>query len=112
MIDNKDLDWKYLEENYKESDRKVRSFEEIMNECESTHEDDKYDTIGEAGSALLETVENVKKIREMSSQAKTVKEMAETLNLKEEYVTTIMIILNSSTDDDNDVAIAHLVMMS
>lgn len=105
-------DWDYLDENYKESENKVRSFEEIMAECKTLDDfDDDYDNILDSGVSLLKTVEDVKNVRELIAKGKSVKEIAADLGLEENYITVIAVTLNSSTDDDNDIAIAHLVMM-
>ena len=106
------MDWDYLEENYKSSDSAVRSLDEIMKECEENGEIIEDVTSSYSDSFLLEkTVNDVKNVRELVVQGVTVKEIAKRLSLDEDYVVCIAVTLNSSTDDDNDIAIAHLVMM-
>lgn len=106
------MDWDYLDKNYTSSENSVRSLDEILKECEENGEisDDVSNTYSDA--ALLEkTVNDVRNVRELISNGVTVKEIAKRLSLDEEYVICIAVTLNSSTDDDNDIAIAHLVMM-
>ena len=47
----------------------------------------------------------------MISDGVTVDEISDALSLEKKYVTDIAIILNSSTEDEDDIAIAHLVLM-
>ena len=106
------MDWDYLEENYTSSDNKVRSLDEIMKECEANGEiSDSLDSIYSNKTQLEKTVNDVKNVRELIHQGVTVKEISKRLSLDEDYVVCIAVTLNSSTDDDNDIAIAHLVMM-
>lgn len=106
------MDWDYLEENYKSSDSAVRSLDEIMKECKENGEIIEDVASSYSDSLLLEkTVNDVKNVRELVVQGVTVKEIAKRLSLHEDYVVCIAVTLNSSTDDDNDIAIAHLVMM-
>jgi hypothetical protein len=106
------MDWDYLEENYTSSDNKVRSLDEIMKECEANGEiSDNLDSIYSDKAQLEKTVNDVKNVRELIHQGITVKEISKRLALDEDYVVCIAVTLNSSTDDDNDIAIAHLVMM-
>ncbi len=110
-VDN-NKDWDYLDDYYNESGNEVRSFEEIMAECEASDElSDEYDNILDTGVSLTKTVEDVKNVRKLIAEGKTVVEISQILGLDQEYITIIAITLNSSTDDDNDVSIAHLVMM-
>ena len=80
-------DWDYLDENYKESENKVRSFEEIMAECKTLDDfDDDYDNILDSGVSLLKTVEDVKNVRELIAKGKSVKEIAADLKASFESI--------------------------
>lgn len=105
-------DWEYLEDNYKESENEVKDLEAYITEG---MEDDFYyedSILSDADNVLLKkTVDDVKNVRELMKEGITAKEIADRLSLSEDYIMMIAITLNSSTEDDNDIAIAHLVMM-
>lgn len=105
-------DWEYLDDNYKESGNEVKDLEAYI--LEGLDDDTDYEELMKIDSddALFKkTVDDVKNVRELMNEGKTVKEIAESLFLSEDYIMMIAVTLNSSTEDDNDIAIAHLVMM-
>lgn len=109
---NIDVDWEYLEENYKESGNEVKDLEAYITEGIEDAFDYGDSMMLDADNGLFEkTVKDVKNVRELMKEGITVKEIAERLSLEEEYIMIIAVTLNSSTEDDNDVAVAHLVMM-
>lgn len=106
------MDWDYLEDNYKPSENEVRSLDDILKECEVNGELDSDVNQTYSNNALLQkTVNDVKNVRELVSEGVPLQEIAKRLSLEEDYVVCIAVTLNSSTEDDNDIAIAHLVMM-
>lgn len=107
------LDWDMLEENY-QSGNEVKSLEEYITECGISDDDE--DTFGASlmdadRDILLKTIEDVKNVRRMVSEGVTVEEISSALSLDKKYVTDIAIVLNSSTEDEDDIALAHLLLM-
>ena len=106
------MDWDYLEDNYKPSENEVRSLDDILKECEVNGELDSDVNQTYSNNALLQkTANDVKNVRELVSEGVPLQEIAKRHSLEEDYVVCIAVTLNSSTEDDNDIAIAHLVMM-
>lgn len=105
------LDWEYMSDFYDEDGAKsVKSLEEYMlDDTEPVSED--LNEIASEQVKLLETIEDVKKVRELMSTGKTVKEIAECLKLEENYIQNIAITLCSSTEDSGDIAVAQLVLL-
>ena len=105
-------DWEYLEDNYKESENEVKDLEAYITEGMEDDFDYEDSILSDADNVLLKkTVDDVKNVRELMKEGITAKEIADRLSLSEDYIMMIAITLNSSTEDDNDIAIAHLVMM-
>lgn len=105
-------DWEYLEDNYKESENEVKDLETYITEGMEDDFDYEDSILSDADNVLLKkTVDDVKNVRELMKEGITAKEIADRLSLSEDYIMMIAITLNSSTEDDNDIAIAHLVMM-
>ena len=105
-------DWEYLEDNYKESENEVKDLEAYITEGMEDDFDYEDSILSDADNVLLKkTVDDVKNVRELMKAGITAKEIADRLSLSEDYIMMIAITLNSSTEDDNDIAIAHLVMM-
>lgn len=105
-------DWEYLDDNYKESENEVKDLEAYISEGLDDDFDYEDSMLLDVDDALFKkTVEDVKSVRKLMSDGVTVKEIAGRLSLAEDYIMMIAITLNSSTEDDNDIAIAHLVMM-
>lgn len=105
-------DWEYLEDNYKESENEVKDLEAYITEGMEDDFDYEDSILLDADNVLLKkTVDDVKNVRELMKEGITAKEIADRLSLSEDYIMMIAITLNSSTEDDNDIAIAHLVMM-
>jgi negative regulator of genetic competence, sporulation and motility len=106
------LDWEYMSDFYNEEEKKVRSFEDIVKECEEnshTLEDATDKTVN--NDNLLKVINDVKNVRELSKDGKIINEIAILLGLEEDYVRDILITINSSPEDDSDAAIAYLLMM-
>ena len=112
MSDENMVDWDMLDENYCESGNEVKSLEEYIVECGVDDEDAFGASLMDADrDILLKTIEDVKNVRKMISDGVTVDEISDALSLEKKYVTDIAIILNSSTEDEDDIAIAHLVLI-
>lgn len=114
-IDNLDseLDWEYMSDFYQEGENKVRSFEEISKE---TAEDRELQArcaeidVSTLDDKLAKTVLDVKRVKEESLKGGNVEEIAQNLGMSKEYVTTILMNVQGYAEDD-DFAIAHLVLM-
>ncbi|WP_167956661.1 hypothetical protein [Anaerosporobacter faecicola] len=115
MSDNNNLDetldWEYMSGFYEEGpEKKIKSLEEYdLGDEEPTIED--VQGIDKENKELLQTIEDVKRVRELLPTGKTVAEIAEVLQMDMGYVNTIAMTLGYSTEDSGDIAIAHLVMM-
>lgn len=107
------LDWEYMSGFYKEEGKAVRSFEEYQKEQEEYEQMERLaekELLSENEDQKLLT--DIRRIRELDEETgKTVKEIAQELQLEEEYVTTILITLHSNQEDISDLAIARLVEM-
>lgn len=116
MKENKDnkqmIDWDMMEDYYSnEGQGKVRSLEEIAKESES-------ELIGEADinafsekdARLLQTIEDVKRVKEASVGGATIDEIAKRLDMDRDYVALILM-TREGYAEDSDIAVAHLVLM-
>lgn len=108
---NKDVnDWEYQDTFYnEESERKVRSFEEIAAECEELMSDAQAtdDTI--SNDRLKEVAKNVGDIKALSSKGMPVAGIALELGLDETFVKDVLITISGSPEDNSDMAIAYLL---
>ncbi len=107
------LDWEYMSDFYEESgkERKVRSFDEILSEHEDAMQTPDSDNNSYDNAKLEELAKIIGKIRVMTSEGKTVANIASELSLDEKYVTDIVVTIMGSADDHSDIAIAHLMLM-
>lgn len=104
---NDTLDWEYMSDFYEEeSASSVRSFEEISAETSCLSESSSV-----MDETLKKTVEDVKNVRILSENGKTASEITSQLKLDADYVLTILMTLEGYTED-NDLAVAHLVLFS
>lgn len=118
MIDkNKDnnlddtLDWEYMSEFYGEENKKeVRSFEDFLDEYKESDEFSEEESFLK-DDQLKKIVSDVKNVRELSGSGNNIEQIANILSLEINYVTTILITINGSPEDNSDISIAHLVMM-
>lgn len=111
MDSDKDLDWDYLDENYKEAGNEVKDLEDYILDADISDDFNDAALLDTDNFTIRKTAEDVKNVRELMKEGVIVKDIASRLALEEEYVTRIAITLTSNTEDDNDIAIAHLVMM-
>lgn len=107
-------DWEYMSDFYVvDPTKKVRSLEEI---AANTSEDKEIEArlkekeLGQLDDELARTIQNVKKVKEASLLGKNIEEIALELSLSKDYVTTILMTVQGYAED-NDFAIAHLVLM-
>lgn len=106
-----DIDWEFQADFFDENDsKKLRSFEEIVKESQGSENADSIEHIIQGDSKLAETVTNIRNIKKQISSGKNIAQMAEFLGLEESYVTLVLMTLQGYTEDD-DLAIAHLIMM-
>lgn len=103
--DHKIEDWEYADDFYEEEHKSLSLedfiLEEDMNENETVHDE-----------AFLKIVDDVKRVRALYNSGKTIEQISLDTNLEYDYIQTILIILNGASEDDSDVAVAHLVQMS
>lgn len=107
-------DWEYMSDFYKADDaRKVRSFEEIVADTSENSELEarlKDINLNAADDELARTIQDVKRVKEASVNGKSIEEIALQLSLSKEYVTNILMTVQGYPED-NDFAVAHLVLM-
>lgn len=112
MGDNKetmDLDWELSADYYKENEnRRELKLEDFMEE-EST-ESGMWDHTASLGADVQRVAADVRKVKELAGQGKTVMEIAGMLGTEQQYVSDILICVQSFPED-NDIAVAHLILM-
>ena len=106
------LDWEYMSDFYQEEGKEIPSFEEYAKviaegEPESTVDMEQLD---ELEGDLAKTVKDVTQVKNLSVEGKTIKEIAEMLLLEESYVELILMTVEGYPED-NEIAVAHLVML-
>lgn len=111
--DPADLDWEYQDDFYNEGNldkKEIPSLDKFMKEMEEPetplifHEEDAESV------RLKQTIQDVRNIKAQYTSGKNVPEISKMLNLESEYVTLIMLTLQGYAEDD-DIAIAHMVML-
>lgn len=109
------LDWEYSSDYYEnpEEERKVKSLEEYMEENSQDIEERarrKEEDLSKMDSELAQTVLAVKRVREAFETGFDIEKVCETYGYTKEYVQLIVMTLQGYTED-NDFAVAHLVLM-
>jgi hypothetical protein len=105
-------DWEYQEDFYKESEQKkkvIPSLEELAKEAEEPENSEEFAETHMQDEQLKKTIEDVKRVKALYKEGKNVPEIAEKLEMEEEYVTMILLTMQGYSED-NDIAIAHLVV--
>lgn len=112
MADNNVKDWEYDDSFYSgDTEKKVRSFEEIAAECEGLMENPIGSNMSKDSEKLNELAEKVGKIKKLSSEGTDVYRIAEILDFDSKFVSDVLITISGSPEDDSDMAIAHLLSM-
>lgn len=106
-------DWEISEDFYKEHTKTLPSFEQFVKESyiDGDMIDDVSLDISNNDSKLQETVKHIRAIKEEIANGHTTKEIAVNLNIDESYVMLVQMTIQGGFTEDDDVAIAHLVLM-
>lgn len=112
---NEILDWEYMDDYYEnqDGDRKVKTLEEYMAENSQDIEERarrKEEDLASMDDELAKTVLAVKRVREAFETGFDVEKIMETYGYSKEYINLIVMTLQGYTED-NDFAVAHLVLM-
>lgn len=115
--DNKNeiLDWEYMDDYYTNPDeeRNVKSLEEYMAENSQDIEERarrREEDLASMDDELGKTVLAVKRVREAFETGFDMDKLCETYGYTKEYINLIVMTLQGYTED-NDFAVAHLVLM-
>lgn len=110
MNDHKaaDLDWELSQEYYQEEDNtKEWKLEDFIEEEEPASAP----PVSPLETELLQkTIQDVKQVMKLQSEGNPIPEIAKKLNLDEQYVFDIQITAQGFHEDD-EIAVAHLMMM-
>ena len=98
-------DWELSEDFYTEKEEKTLSLEDFMEDGQSQ------ETAGYALKGELEkTVEDVRTVQKLAAEGKTIDEIVKLTGMERQYVYNIQICTQGFHEDD-EIAVAHLVMM-
>lgn len=106
MSDSKEIvekDWETADDYYKNPEKKELSLEDFVTE-EDTEASFK------ASAGLEQTLKDVRMVLSLGGQGKTISEIAGDTGLDEKYVYNIQVCAQGFHEDD-EIAVAHLVMM-
>lgn len=98
-------DWELSDDFYNEGSKETMSLDDFIEEGGLDLED-----IQISDSLLQKTVEDVRKVMALAADGKIIADMAKELGMEEQYVYNIMVCAEAFHEDD-EVAVAHLVMM-
>lgn len=98
-------DWELNEDFYTEKEEKTLSLEDFI-EDEQSQETAGYALKGE----LEKTVEDVRTVQKLAAEGKTIDEIVKLTGLERQYVYNIQVCAQGFHEDD-EIAVAHLVMM-
>lgn len=107
--DNQNQDWELSEEYYKENEDKREWKLEDFIEDEVAEEPLISDTAG-LHEDVKRVAADVRRVKELSGQGKTVVEIAGMMRVEPKYVSDIQVCIQSFPED-NDIAVAHLILM-
>ena len=106
-------DWELSEDFYKENSKALPSFEQFV--AESYIDGDTIEkvelAVSNRDSKLEETVNHIKAIKEEINKGHNTEEIARNLKLDVEYVRLVQMTIQGGFTEDDDIAIAHLVLM-
>lgn len=107
--DNQVLDWELSEEYYKENEGKSELRLEDFMEDEITETNSTGDTSA-LGAEVQRVASEVRRVKDLARQGKTVAEIASLMGVEQKYVSDIQICVQSFPED-HDIAVAHLILM-
>lgn len=85
-----------------------KNFDYIKEKSKEAYEIDEIDEKNE--NFFLDVVEDVRRVRKASVEGKSIKDISKEMKLDEDYVTCILMTAEGYAEDD-DVAVAHLVIL-
>lgn len=107
--ENMDLDWELSADYYKENEnRRELKLEDFIEEEAS--ESGMPDSTASLSADVRRVAGDVRNVKELATQGKTVAEIAGLLGAEQKYVSDILICVQSFPED-NDIAVAHLILM-
>lgn len=107
--DNQNQDWELSEEYYKENEGKREWKLEDFMEDEMAEEPPAGSTAG-LHADVQRVAAEVRRVKELSGQGKTAVEIAGMMGVEPKYVSDIQVCIQSFPED-NDIAVAHLILM-
>lgn len=105
------LDWDMMDNYYNNDGKEIGGIEDFISDDDDFEDSFEASILDADKKEVVKVANDVKNVREMVADGITVKEISEKLNLDQEYVTDIAIILNSTTEDEDDIAVAHMMLM-
>lgn len=109
-----DKDWEMSEDFYKvdeEKERSLPSFEDFVKESFTDASFEQEEPVFTAQSRLEKTVHDVKAVRSAIERHESPAAMAKNLELDIDYINLILMNIQGGFSEDDDIAIAHLVLM-
>lgn len=107
--ENMDLDWELSADYYKENEnRRELKLEDFIEE-EAT-ESGMSDHTASLGADVQRVAADVRQVKAFAGQGKTVAEISGLMGVEQKYVSDILICVQSFPED-NDIAVAHLILM-
>ncbi|MFQ9510774.1 MAG: hypothetical protein ACLRZ7_07685 [Lachnospiraceae bacterium] len=109
-----DIDWEMSEDFYKvdkEKEKQLPSFEDFVKASFTDTLEDQIEPDLTAQSRLEKTVNDVKAVRAAMIRQESTADMAKNLGLDLDYINLILLTIQGGFSEDDDIAIAHLVLM-
>lgn len=107
--ENMDLDWELSADYYKEDEnRRELKLEDFIEE--DAAESGMADHTASLNADVQRVAADVRKVKELAGQGKNMAEIAGLLGVEQKYVSDILICVQSFPED-NDIAVAHLILM-
>jgi len=104
------VDWEYQEDFYQEERTEaLPSLEELAKEAKEPEHSKSLTESHIQDEQLKQAIKDVEQVKKIYKEGKNVSEIAEMLEMEEEYVTMILLTMQGYSEDD-DIAIAHLVV--
>lgn len=107
-----DKDWEFSEEFFQtdeEKDKELPLFEDFVLKDRKAGEEEAISLIG--NEKLRQTVADIRIVRKLIEDQMTIADIAEKLDMEQDYVLLITMNIQGGSDKDDDIAIAHLVLM-
>lgn len=107
--ENQELDWELSADYYKEEEnRRELKLEDFIDE--ETKDPGLSGHTDALGADVRRVAADVRRVKELAGQGKTVVEIAGLMGVEQKYVSDILICVQSFPED-NDIAVAHLILM-